>query len=267
MRPLNIVADGDSWNDYPHILGTSGGLADHLGKLLGVPILNIAHAGDSTEETVGLAKSERLEKVLPNADFLLWSSGGDDFAGDWFHVALNPNTDGDISKAVNWTRFNAMLDLVVADYEELLELIASAAPNCVLVSHTYDYPPARVMGKGVLFLGPWLQPGFIRKGWTNVDDQVAVTKTLLMQFRSKLQLLNSKYLDRWLLVDTQGTCDPVDWQNELHLEDSGWTKVAQRINAAMMPWLDKLSPSSADREKPPGDASGTPPAAGQTAGG
>lgn len=244
MKQLNIVADGDSWAQYPWILGTNGALPEHLGKLLGVPILNIAHAGDTTEETVGLAKSQRLEKVLPGADFLLWSSGGDDFAGDWFVVALNQNTDGDIAKAVNWPRFNAMMGLICADYEEVLEIIAETAPDCVLVSHTYDYPPARVMGKGVLFYGPWLQPGFIRKGWTNVDDQVAITKSLLMQFRSKLQLLNAKYIDRWLLVDTQGTCDPTDWQNELHLEDSGWTKVCQRINEAMLPWIKNLSQSS-----------------------
>jgi hypothetical protein len=236
---LNIVADGDSWNDYPHILGTDGGLADHLAAVLGVPILNLAHAGDSTEETMGLAKSQRLQCALPNANILFFSGGGDDIAGDEFYIWLNNNTDGDVNKAVNWTRLNAVLDLIIADYEDLTEIRDAVAPNCLIVTHSYDFPVADKLGVGVLWLGPWLQPGLVRRGWTDPVKQVAIVQTVLTAFQSRLSTFAAQNRLH-LHVNTQGTLAPEDWGNEIHANGTGWTKLAQVINAALLPWLDRL---------------------------
>jgi hypothetical protein len=241
MRQLNIVADGDSWNDYPRILFTNGGLADHLSDIMGVPFVNIAHAGDASEESLGLAKSQRLEKCLPNADILFWSSGGDDIAGDQFKIWLNENTDGDITKAVNWARLNACLDVVMADYEDLLDIRDRIAPGCLLVTHSYDFPPPEVMGQGVLILGPWLKPGLDYCGWTAPDSQATIVRAMLAAFNARLEALNAQHGENWLHVNTQGTCEPGDWGNELHLKDSGWRKVAMKINLALLPRLDEIN--------------------------
>lgn len=231
-KQLNIVADGDSWVDYPHILMTGGGLADHLSKVLNTPILNIAHAGDSSEESLGLAKLKRLESVLINADLLLFSSGGDDIAGDQFHIWLNNNVDGDIEKAVNFDRLNGVFDLIIADYENLFELRDRVAPNCVIVTHSYDMPPAGMMGHGVMFLGPWLKPGLDFRGWTDVNQQQAIVAKILNAFQDRMAqfALTTKL---HVHVNTQGTCEATDWQNELHLNSSGWTKVAQKLSTAI----------------------------------
>lgn len=239
MKQLNVIADGDSWCDYPWILGTGGGLPEHLSSILGVPVLNIAHAGDSSEESLGLAKTKRLEAIMPSADILLFSSGGDDIAGDQFYIWLNQNTDGDIAKAINMDRLTANIDLIIADYQNLFELRDRVAPDCLIITHSYDRPPARVMGKGVLFLGPWLQPGLIFRGWTDIDDQVAIVAIALGEFQRRMAAFAATTKGH-IHVNTQGTCAPEDWQNELHLESSGWDKVAKQINLALLPFLNTL---------------------------
>ena len=241
MRALKIIADGDSWASYPRFLLTGGGLIDHLEAVMGVPITNYAHPGDTSLETLGLEKSRRLEAILPGADILIFSSGGDDIAGDQFCVWLNQNTDGDIAKAVNWWRLRAALDLIVADLEDLTDIRDRLATNCLLVTHSYDFPTHDMMGVGVLhLLGPWLKPGLDYCGWTNADDQVQIVKSVMKEFQNRTAAFaaqNRKHLH----VNTQGTLSPADWQNEIHPNDAGWTKIAQAINLALLPWLDEIA--------------------------
>jgi hypothetical protein len=237
---MKIIADGDSWFDYPKILLTDGGLVDHLQSLIGLPITNYAHASDATIETMGLEKSKRLESILPGADILLFSGGGDDIAGDQFCIWLNQNTDGDVNKAINWTRLNAVLDLIIADYEDLSDIRDRLAPNCWIVTHSYDFPVASMLGKGVLWLGPWLKPGLEYCGWMNPNDQVLIIQMILREFHHRLSLFAAQNL-RHIHVNTQGTLAPEDWDNEIHANGGGWQKLAQVVNLAILPLFDKIS--------------------------
>ena len=233
---LKIVADGDSWNAYPKILCTGGGLADHLCSDLGVSCINIAHPGDATVVTMGMTNCKKLEKVLPGADVLLFSGGGDDICGDQFSIWLKDNVDGNINNAVEWGHLAAALDLVIADYKDLTDVRDRIAPNCLIVSHSYDFPTADKFGCGVLWLGPWLKPGLDYCGWTDIDDQVAIVELILTEFNRRLQefaATNRLHLH----VNTQGTLGPDDWQNEIHPNDQGWTKIAQKINLSLIPYL------------------------------
>lgn len=240
-RQLNIIAFGDSWFDYPKLLLTGGGLIDHLETVSGLSISNYAHAGDPTLTTMGLKRSQQLESVLPGADILLFSGGGDDLAGDQFCIWLNQNTDGDISKAINWNRLGSAMALIIANYEDLLDIRDRLAPNCLIVTHSYDFPVASQLGHGVLFglLGPWLKPGLDWCGWTKPSDQVQIVKSVMQEFQNRMAAFAAK---NWLHlhVNTQGTLAPEDWDNEIHANDAGWAKLAQVVNLAMLPLLDKL---------------------------
>jgi len=244
---LVVKATGDSWCDYPWPMLTGGGLPEHLGPLLGVPILNGAHAGDSSEQVMGLRRRHWLETQLPGTHILLVTFGGDDFAGDQFVIVLNRNTDGDTAKAVNWDRFDAILDLIVEDYEDLLELRDRLAPNCWVISQSYDFPVAAKMGVGAeplgipVGLGPWLQPGLVHQGWTHPEDQAAIVRQILLRFQARLAALAATHRNH-LHVNTQGTLAPEDWQNEIHPKASGWFKLARRINLALLPVLDRIKP-------------------------
>jgi hypothetical protein len=242
MKILKCGAAGDSWCvKLPLDLGTGGGLANALfGKVMGLDdYFNIAHAGDSTEETMGLTMATKLEAILPGTDILLFTGGGDDFAGDQFEIFLNDNAGQPISLAVNMDRLRAGFELTIADYERLVEIRDRIAPQCVIVTQSYDFPPACRMGDRFLTFGPWLKPGLIHRGWTDPVDQAAIVKSVLEAFEQAMAAFAASR-DRFVHVNTQGTCTAADWANELHLNEGGCLKVAEKLNLALLPWMDKI---------------------------
>ena len=236
------VAAGDSWCfELPFDLGTGGGLAKALFKdRLGIPYTNLAHAGDSSEESMGLGMSSKLRSVLPNAKILLWSSGGDDFAGDNWRIFLNKNVGQPISGALNLDFLNDALKVTMNDYKRLVQIRDEVAPQCLIVCGCYDFPPAQMMGNGFLTYGPWLQPGLADAGWTNPDDQAAIVKNTLIILKSKIQSFASS-VQGFLFSDCQGICSETDWANELHLNRSGCAKHGDNMNLDLLPYLDTLA--------------------------
>ena len=123
--------------------------------------------------------------------------------------------------------------MIIADYECLFELRDQIKPDCWVIFHSYDFPPANVMGKGILWLGPWLQPGLIKQGWTNPADQSAIVKLLLQELHNRYSAFAATQ-NKCLYVKTQGYLQNDDWGNELHLTSVGWNKIAQVVNAEMI---------------------------------
>ena len=224
-------AFGDSWVSYP-IPFVGGGLYDHLATLANISIENDGHAGDSSEQTMGLSKRNRIKSALKDCNILFWSSGGDDFAGEQFVILINNNVDGDINKAINWERANAYFNLIMADYEDLFSLRDSINPNCWIVFHSYSCPPPCVIGKGILTIGPWLQPSLIEQGWTNPSDQSKIVKLLLQELQNRYAKFAATQ-QKCVYVNTQGFLLPEDWANELHLTSEGWTKLAMVLQASL----------------------------------
>lgn len=236
---LTIVADGDSWCAYPRLLGTSGGLADHLAATIGARLINLSKDGDASEETFGLKNAARITDALKDhPQIFLLTSGGDDFAGDQFRLAINQNHDGDVARGVNWAWFNAALDEIIADYQELQRLRDQYSPNTLIISQSYGFPPATMMGVpvkicGVTVAGPWLQPGFIDRGWTRPADQAAIVALMLKALEDKLAAFAA--LDPMHLhVNLQPLLQPWHFGNELHFTAAGWDYAAQQINAAYL---------------------------------
>jgi hypothetical protein len=104
-RPLVMLAQGDSWFDYP-LTGNGLPLVDtdviaQLRRIGGMPptILNLAHHGEAAIDEMSLPKQERMISVLSDAsnwldgkpDAILFSAGGNDIAGDQFCIFLDFN--------------------------------------------------------------------------------------------------------------------------------------------------------------------------------
>jgi len=207
---------------------------------MGLPIENYAHAGDSTLETMGLTKARRLTAYLPNTDIFLFSGGGDDIMGDGFELLLNENTDGKPANAINWRRFSTRIQGILDNYDDLFEIRDRLAPNCLIVTHSYDFVPASMMGKGILgLMGPWLQPGLEWCGWMDPDDQALIVRTMLQEYQNRLAAFAAQNRLH-LHVNTQGTLSAEDWDNEAHANSTGWPKLAQVINVALLPWMDRF---------------------------
>jgi hypothetical protein len=136
FEPLQIFAEGDSWFDYP-VPFFGGGIIPRLEDRLGVPILNLAKAGDEVRYMLGVEEREVLTKHLTDGspaggpwDVLLFSGGGNDIVDnpmalwvkDW-NPAMPP------AAHIHKARFDAALALVRAGYEDLIALRDQLSPT------------------------------------------------------------------------------------------------------------------------------------------
>ena len=241
FAPLQIFAEGDSWFDYPPFL-LKGGVIPRLERRLGVPILNLAKAGDEVRYMLGVKERTLLAEYLTDGcpaggpwDVLLFSGGGNDIVDnpmalwvkDW-NPALPPE------EHINQPRFTSALDLVRAGYEDLITLRDKLSPNTHLVFHGYDY--AIPDGRGVCFnaLGPWLDPTFKLRGFPNRAAKFAVVKAMLKQFAVLLTSLATA--PKVTFINAQGTLPEGQtdwWHNELHPSRDGFDKHVDKFQQSL----------------------------------
>jgi hypothetical protein len=231
FAPLQIFAEGDSWFDYP-VPFFGGGIIPRLEDRLGVPILNLAKAGDEVRYMLGVEERGVLTEHLTNGcpaggpwDVLLFSGGGNDIVDNpmalWvrdFDPAVPPA--GHIHQA----RFDSALALVRAGYEDLITLRDQLSPDTHLVFQGYDF--AIPDGRGICLLGPWLKPTFDLRKFPTRDAAAQVMQAMLRQFAGMLMSLTAH--PKVNFINGQGTLapQPSSWHNELHPAKAGFEKFA-----------------------------------------
>ena len=240
--PLNLVADGDSWFDYPLGGEFPGDHTDVLAQLqaIGQPkprILSLAHYGDTTRVELGLTRRKRLVAALTDPshgkfDAILMSGGGNDIVADALSIWLNRATavGGDPSRALSEERFAGALAGVRAGYESLAELRDVHAPGTPIFVHAYDF--AIPSGVGVYCIGPWLKPGLEYAGWTDLKVGTAIIHTMLARFGAMLAQFAAA-TPNVIYVPTQGTLAADQWCNELHPDPAGFRLIAEKFRAAL----------------------------------
>ena len=234
-RPLQILAEGDSWFEYP-VPGGGGGVIVQLEKLLQLKILNMAHHGDEVRQILALSQREEILKRLTDPqitfDVLLFSGGGNDLVGDQFVLWLRdsqPNVPPE--DLLDWPRVEAVLGVVEAGYNDLITMRDQHSPNTKIFIHGYDFP--RVTGKPVCGVGPWLKPSLDFRGIYDPETQFRVVRALLLRVASMLQSLANPSKNIFY-VQTQGTLNPdADWANEIHPTAVGFKKIAQRFRTEL----------------------------------
>jgi lysophospholipase L1-like esterase len=244
-----LVAEGDSWFDYPfHDVLTM--LEDEHG----FDVESVAHKGDTVEDMAYSGGqfddfARLLEKLLRQGrvpDAILLSGGGNDIAGDEFAMLLNhaasglPPLNDDVVRGVIDVRTrNAYASLIGGLTEIAMRLLDRPIP---IILHGYDHavPDGRGFLGGFGFLpGPWLQPGFHRKGHGDQDANTAVVASLIDSFNAMLrQLAGTAGFGHVRYVDLRGTLSNAagykrDWANELHPTERGFRAVALKIATAI----------------------------------
>ncbi len=239
QQPLRVLAEGDSWFDYP-VPFFGGGVIPRLEKRLGVPILNLAKAGDEVRFMLGVTERkdivEQLSQGAPDRepwDVLLFSGGGNDIVGDPLALWLR-DFDPELEPAqlIREERFAAVLRLVRAGYEDLIELRDTLSPTTQLVFHAYDF--ALPDGRGICHLGPWLKPAFDLHGFPDLSSRFEVTRVMLQRFAAMLVELGQGH-ERVLVIDKQGKLPPAtkSWHNELHPSKDGFNVFASVFYARL----------------------------------
>ncbi len=244
-----LVAEGDSWFDYPF-----HDILKVLEDDYGYSVESVAHKGDRVEEMAyaggqleGL--SRLLEKLIargtpPKA--LLLSGGGNDVAGKEFGMLLNHSRS--TIAGLNESVMQGVIDeRVRVAYVTILGAVTEICrqrlgnPLPILV-HGYDHPVPD--GRGFLggwsaLPGPWLEPGFREKGFGGDSESLrrtALAEDLIDRFNDMLQSLvvlpafaHVRYVD---LRNTLSTAenDYTDWwANELHPTKRGFKAVTEKV--------------------------------------
>jgi hypothetical protein len=244
-RSGTLIAEGDSWFDYP--------MHDVL-RLLEDDYLfdveSVAHRGDCVEDMAHSGGqfeefARRLEKLLRDGKVpraILLSGGGNDIAGNEFAVLLNhaasslPVLNEDIMRGVIDVRLRAAYASIIGG----LTTIAMSFLNrpIPIVTHGYDYavPDGRgFLGGFWLLPGPWLQPGFRKKGYDDLTDNKAVVVQLIDRFNAMLEDVSSHpefahvhYLNLRNTLPNDATYKSY-WANELHPSGRGFDLVTKKF--------------------------------------
>lgn len=244
-----LVAEGDSWFDYPwhDVLRM---LEDHYGY----DVESVAHKGDSIEQMAyeggQLEEFTRLieklvrQSVIPTA--VLLSGGGNDVAGQAFGMFLDharsPNAglnDQVVAGVIDERVRLAYVTILMAVTELCRQRIGHTVP---IIIHGYDHPVPD--GRGFLggwgpLPGPWLEPGFREKGFEVLDDRISMAAKLIDRFNAMLkgiaampEFTHVDYLDlRGTL--SNGANYKTWWANELHPTERGFAKVADLFASAI----------------------------------
>jgi len=238
-QPLQVFAEGDSWFDYP-VPFFGGGILPRLQKRIGVPILDLAKAGDEVRFMLGVKQRKIIASQLSSGcpaggpwDAMLFSGGGNDIVHDpmamWIRQ-YDPNIP--LPDHLHKARLAAALELVRAGYEDLIGLRDALSPNTHLVFHCYDY--AIPDGRGVCHLGPWMKPTFDLRGFPTQQSAFLVVKTMLDQFAALLAMLEATH-PRVTVVKTLGTLPELktSWHNELHPSKAGFNRFADLFHGVL----------------------------------
>jgi lysophospholipase L1-like esterase len=241
-----LVAEGDSWFDYPFY--------DVL-KLLeddyGYDVETVAHRGDAIEEMAyGGGQlddfARRLERVLRNGitpKALLLSGGGNDVAGDVFAMLINhrlspsPGLNVGILEGVVEQRIKVAYATILSAVTQLCRQYVGA--EVPILVHGYDYPVPD--GRGFFggfgpLPGPWLEPGFREKGYDDLDQRIDIAEDLIDRFNRMVGELSAlpefahvRFVDLRNTLSNDRANYRTWWGNELHPTRRGFEAVTARF--------------------------------------
>jgi hypothetical protein len=246
--PLDFLAIGDSWYKYPldgQLLLPPydfGIVAKSQLQSMGNPnpiILNQAWPGQASTAVLSRTNQETIITLLENGsnwmngtgpDGILISAGGDDIVGEQFAIYIEYGGAG-LSG-----RFQGVLDLVQASYEDLFDFRDKFASGVPIIGHCYDYAiPSGVPAAGIL--GPWLRPS-LDFALYNAPARTKAIHDMIEGFYGMLNGLTSKAKNNFHLVDTRKTIAPNKnypdgWANEIHPYTPGFTALAKKYLAVL----------------------------------
>ena len=264
--PLDFLAIGDSWFEYPvnddGLPFLNQAIPPQLEKIGNPPpkILNLARHGQASTAVLSWENQQKILDVLTDpsqtswtngktADGILVSAGGDDIVGDQFAIYLDYHGCG-----LDQARFDGILASVQASYMDLFALRDVAAKKIgidpreiPIFGHCYDYgiPDGKgIMVGNITISGPWIKPPLDFSGYDYSKGLEIITRAI-NTFHQMLHglahdrvTLPGRHTNNFHLVDTRNTITrdevrPTGWANEIHPFTEGFAALAHKFLARL----------------------------------
>jgi hypothetical protein len=246
-----LIAEGDSWFSYP----LHEEVVEKLEERFNYRIESAARWGDTAENIAYndggqgralLRPFERLaqDKRLPRA--ILLSCGGNDLTGEDFSIVLDHARS--LRPGLNAAIVEGIMERLEASITTLISLVrrlgqATFRREIPVVIHGYGYPVPDgrgFFGGAWLLPGPWLAPGFTRKGYNRLPERCRIMKDLIDEFNAVLRRAVAHFTSA-VHVDVRPVLSSTlrqeryknAWANELHPTGRGFEAVARRFDRAI----------------------------------
>jgi lysophospholipase L1-like esterase len=248
-----LVAEGDSWFDYP-----GGDILSELVDRYHWDVRSVAHRGDNLESMAYDVRQvhsrarafDLLARRGEQPTALLLSGGGNDLAGPELTMALEHVASGMelINEDVLEQLINRRLKRALIALVEAVEILADRYFDRQLpvIMHGYGYPVPDGRGFSILggwgpLPGPWLEPSFARKGVIDeaLDVRRAAMRQIVMRFNTMInEVADLPSMEQLHVTDVTrllpSGADYRDWwANELHPTPRGFRAVSAAIAHAI----------------------------------
>ena len=244
--PRNIISEGDSWFQYPHIpFNNAGSLINELDRIIrqkkryclindGIPL---AHEGDTTTEMrqqeENKSRIRRLFRDRSPVRVLLFSGGGNDLIDALDNIIiLQKGVQSGQQKlggvSINKVTYNGVKENIKKNYKYFIKICQQN--DAVLLSHTYTYPDVTKEGTKFIKVGPWFKTALRNKGYRKTATQKKFCEEIIKDFRRILGSLRKEHKEYFDFVDLTGIqLTNGDKSDEIHLTTNGYEKVAKKF--------------------------------------
>ena len=223
---LRIVAEGDSWFQYPILVEDT---LDHLYKLYA--IRSFAEAGDTLENY--MKKREYLAPIAEEeADFFLVSGGGNDILGKKFEDFLRDTPDPNDKTFQKYFKpdFTQKLTQLEGLYMEMFTQLLQRYPNLHILVHGYDYAiPLDITLPANKKKSSWLGQYLVKKNIQPQAEREQCLHFIMDKFNVMVQKIVAKFGDRVSYIDVRNVVNRTSWFDEIHPTNEGFQLVANRF--------------------------------------
>lgn len=219
-HPIRIVAEGDSWFQYPFRLHD---VVDHLMDRDDLAVLCYSDAGDILSNMVTRGEFfGGLERETPS--FFMISGGGNDLVhGRGLLDLLHPYREGRAATDYlneNYARFRQTL---AANYKTLFRRVINLLPNVRILCHSYSYVVpnnGKWLGKPMASQDLGITDGGLQAEIVRLilDDVTDVIRTAVAAAGSSV-----RFLDLRQVVPDNG------WHDEFHPTDKWYGEIAKEF--------------------------------------
>ncbi len=220
-----IVAEGDSWFLFPFLVKDT---LDYVMEKY--PLRSLAAAGDEIQNyRASRQLLNEIEKERPK--YVLISGGGNDIIGpEIVNILKNGMPEGlKPSDYLNDTYHQKTKD-IEGTYNYFFNRIYEFDFVEQVFVHGYDYVRADHTNETIK--NGWVNKYLIQKGITNLVDRTNVINYLIDQFNELLSSVTSRHKNATHL-DMRTLVDENEWYDEIHPNDEGFAKVAEKFLEAI----------------------------------